>query len=176
MLEPLLGPRVDTTPSTHILVEVLMRHLSAVLVLEWMLLNRWLSLGKYPIDPAGSVSWGRSESCVIADADEANPDLVEDVALPPDLPLEMIAEEVKNSWRLKVCLSSYPASAFLFCRHAVMLISDGHPDAMLILAPACTAQLLNLVFAWKVSCLLAVDKTARKQSCQHLCGGKDHAL
>ena len=37
-----------------------------------------------------------------ADSSIDNPDLVEDVTLPPDLPLEMIAEEVKNSWRLKV--------------------------------------------------------------------------
>ena len=71
-----------------------------------MLLNCWLSLGRCSVDPAGSFEWGRRETCLNADADNANPDLVEDVSLPPDLPLEMIAEEVKNSWRLKVCLLS----------------------------------------------------------------------
>ena len=55
--------------------------------------------------PTGSCWQSRLESGLNADADEFNPDLVEDVSLPPDLPLEMIAEEVKNSWRLKVCLS-----------------------------------------------------------------------
>ena len=62
---------------------------------------------------------------VAADSGADNPDLVEDVSLPPDLPLEMIAEEVKNSWRLKVSAlailrCSIPGKEHIFDGNAVL--------------------------------------------------------
>lgn len=45
--------------------------------------------------------WEIDGFCVAAEAAKGKPAELDELMVPPDLPIEMIAEEVKESWRLK---------------------------------------------------------------------------
>lgn len=55
------------------------------------------------VDLATAIAGSKSQSSASVGSED---DVVDDVVVPPDLPLKAIAEEVQNSWHLKVCSST----------------------------------------------------------------------
>ena len=72
-------------------------------------------------DPAAAGSSKTKSSASIGTED----DVLDDVVVPPDLPLEAIAEEVQNSWHLKVSLhASMTASLILLCSSSKAMLPE----------------------------------------------------